>query len=481
MKDLKHKTIYGLAWNFIERFFNYFFQFVVGIILARLLSPKEFGLMGMLAVFISLGQLVILSGLNSALLRKKNITSKEYNSVFVFNISISFLLFILFLILSGSISSFYGYPILKPVLIALSMMLIIEAFSNIFMVRLQHEMDFKLQAKIAFVASLLSGVLAIVLAVKGYGVWSLVGLHLSRVFVISILVWLIIKWKPGFQFHWTTFKELYAFSKKLFLGSFIEIIYSKGFYLLIGKIYAPVKLGFFNRADRTQELLSNNISGWLVKVSYPMLAKIEGKEALTKTYKRFIKNAMFITFILLLGLGAVSENFIVGLLGAQWEPTIIYLQLMVFVGLFLPIEALTYDLFKIFGRSDYYLRLVLIKKAIAIPVLIYTAFISVKFMIVGMITMAILSYAINVYWTSKFINYTVNEQLFDFLGSFIVAFLMSFIVFFIGSYLHLHPVMELIVQIIAGFALIVLYGEFFNSKIYQDIKLSLFILINKKM
>lgn len=480
MKELKHKTIYGLAWNFIERFFNYFFQFVVGIVLARILSPKEFGLMGMLAVFVALGQLFILSGLNSALLRKKNISSVEYSTVFVFNISISVLLFLFFLILSGTISAFYGYPILKPVLIALSLMLVIEAFSNISLVKLQHEMNFKLQAKIAFVASLLSGIIAIVMALRGFGIWSLVGLHLSRVFIITALVWLIIKWKPKFRFDLSVLKNLYGFSKNLFFGSLINIIYNKGLYLLVGKIYSPVDLGYFNRADRFQELVSSNISGWLVKVSYPMLARIEGKEALTETYKRFIKNAMFITFILLLGLGAVSENFILGLLGIQWEPAIKYLQLMVFIGLFLPVEALSYDLFKIFGRSDYYLRLVIVKKVIAIPVIIFTAFINIKLMIIGMIAMAIISYLINIYWTSKFIDYSFKSQLKDLLGIFIVALLISMIVYYMSVLLKFDPIIELAIQVITGLVIVLLYGEVFKTKVYQDIKSSLFLILKRK-
>ncbi len=479
MSDLKNKTIYGLIWNFVERFFNYFVQFIVGIILARILEPKEFGLMGMLVIFIALSQVLITSGLNSAVIRKKDCSAQDYNTVFVFNIVSSLFFFILLVLLSRPIGVFYNQPILKDILIVLALGLVIEAFGSIQLAKLQKEMNFKIQTKISLIASLVSGIISIALALSGYGIWSLVALHLSRIIISTALIWILISWKPRWQFHKESFLELYGFGSKLLLSGLIDTIYSKGFYLLIGKFYSPTQLGFFNRSDRFQSLVSENISGWIAKVTYPLLSQIHDKKELKNKFQTIIKNVMFLTFILMFGLAACSESLILSLLGEKWQESIVYLQMLAFVGVFYPLQSLNTDVLKVFGRSDLFLKVVIITKAIAIPIMIVTAFISIKVMILGMISMSILSYVINVHFSFKFIKYPISQQIRDILPSFLLALALGIIVYFIGYILQTSPVVTLLIQLASGFILLVSYCEIAKQPIYLNIKIIIVTVFNE--
>jgi len=478
LNDLKNKITYGLIWNFVERFFNTLVQFTVGIVLARILDPKEFGLMGMLAIFISLSQVLINSGLNSAIIRKKTASQKEYSTVFVFNILSSLFFFILLVLFSDAIGAFYEQPILKEIIIVLAIGLVIESFGGIHLAKLQKEMNFKIQTKISFIASLTSGAVAIVIAVLGHGIWALVALHIVRITTSTALIWILVKWKPNWHFDKEIFKDLYHFGSRLLLSGFIDTVYNKGFYLLIGKLYTPSLLGFYNRGERFQSLISENISGWIVKVSYPLFSQIKDPIVLKKTYRKIIKNVMFITFIIMFGLAATAESLIVTLLGEKWMDSVIYLQLLVFVGMLYPIQSLNTDVLKVFGRSDLFLKLVVIKKSIAIPVVIITAFISIKIMILGMILVSILSYIINVYWSSKFIDYKLKEQLKDIFPLFLIGLINGIIVYFIGKSLETSAIITLAIQVLSGFFIVVIYAELTKQTTYLEIKKTVLELLN---
>lgn len=480
MKDLKKKTIRGLIWNFLERFFRFGIQFVVGIILARILSPKEFGLMGMLAIFISLSQVLIDSGLSSAIIRKQNASEKDYHTVFVFNILSSTLFFLILLLLSYPISGFYRQPVLQPILVVIAVGLIVEAAGSMHAARLNRKMNFKALTKISIIASLVSGVVAIFMAKMGYGIWSLVALNMIRVLLTTLLLWLFSKWKPKWRFDKASFQDLFSFGSKLLLSGLVDTVYNKGFYMLIGKMYSPMQLGYFNRGERFQSLVSENITGWISKVSYPMLTQIHDKKQLKRTYRVILKNMMFISFILLLGLAAVSESLIITLLGEKWRQAIPYLQLLVFAGIWLPVQAVNTDVLKVFGRSDLFLKVVLIKKSIAIPLMILTALISIKVMIYGMIFMAVLSYIINVYWSNKFVDYPLKEQLADILPSFFLALVNAFVVYEVGELLTTSPLITLLIQVGAGFLFIVLYGELTKHQIYANLKKTIFEILKRK-
>ena len=480
MNNLKQKTVYGLIWNFLERFFNTIVLFVVGVILARILEPSEFGLIGMLAIFISLSQVLINSGLNTAIIRKKSAREIDYATVFVFNIVSSLGFFLLLVALSKPISIFYDEPILKNILILLAFGLVIESFGAIQLAKLQKEMDFKLQTIISLIATTISGTVAIIMALQGYGVWSLVALHLSRILTTTILIWVLVKWKPSLGFDKKSFFEMYSFGSKLLFSGIIDTIYIKGFALLIGKFYSTAQVGFYNQSDRLQSLVSTNISGLITKVSFPLLSQIKDSVVLKNAYKEIIRNIMFISFVLLLGLGATAESLVLALLGEKWHESVIYLQMLVLSGMLLPFQALNTDILKVYGRSDLFLKVVLIKKAIAIPVMLITAFISINAMIIGIVLMSILSYIINVHWSNKYIDYPLQEQLKDVFPSFMIALVNATIIYFIGQYLTTPHWLTLIIQVSLGFVFIVVFCEVTQNSIYKKIKSNLLDVVGGK-
>ena len=309
MKELKQKTIIGLFWSFLDSFSNQGVQFLVGIILARLLSPIEFGLIGMLTIFISISQSFIDSGFSRALIRKKNCTDTDYSTIFYFNLIIAVFFYFLLYIFANDIGSFFNEPKLETLLKILGIGLIFNAFGIIQRTILVKKINFKLQTKISLISSIGSGIIAISMAMFGFGVWSLVALTIARFGLNSVFLWILSKWKPILVFSMKSFKELFSFGSKLLLSGLIDTIYNNVFYLIIGKYYSAAELGFYSRADQFQALPSQNLTGMISKVTYPVLSSIQDDiPNLKLAYQRIVRSTMFIAFILMIGMAAVAKN-----------------------------------------------------------------------------------------------------------------------------------------------------------------------------
>lgn len=268
--SLKQKTISGLLWSFIDSIAGQSISFVVGIILARVLNPKEFGLIGMLTIFIAISQSFIDSGFRQALIRKQNCTQADYSTIFYFNIVVGVLFYILLFVCAKSIGNFYHEPILKQLIRVLGIGLIINSFIIIQSTLLTKRIDFKLQAKISVISSFISGIISIYMAYTGWGVWSLVALTLVKYTVSSLLIWFWGNWKPIWYFSLKSFKELFSFGSKLLVSGLIDTIYRNAYYLVIGKYFSAVELGYYTRADQFQSIPSSNLQGIIGRVSYPV-------------------------------------------------------------------------------------------------------------------------------------------------------------------------------------------------------------------
>lgn len=469
--SLKQKTITGLIWSFIDSIAGQGITFIVGIVLARLLSPKEFGLIGMLTIFIAISQSFIDSGFRQALIRKQNCIDADYSTVFYFNIVVSILFYIILFISAPFISAFFNESILKNLIKALGLGLIINSFSIIQSTLLTKRIDFKLQAKISVIASLVSGIISISMAISGWGVWSLVALTLVKSTLNSILLWLWSKWKPILIFSKKSFTELFSFGSKLLISGLIDTIYRNVYYLVIGRYFSAIELGYYTQADQFQSLPSSNLTGIIGKVSYPVLSSIQDDKLQLKiTYKRIIRSTMLITFVLMLGLVAIARPLIITLIGEKWEPSIVYLQMLCFTGMFYPLHAINLNMLQVQGRSDLFLRLEIIKKTLAIPIIVVGVIWGIKAMIGGMIVISLIAYYLNSYWSGRFIGYSFKEQIKDILPSFMLAIIMSFFVFFVGLLLPLSPLPLLIIQIITGALLTFGICEFLHFKDYLYIK-----------
>lgn len=471
MKTLKQKTITGTIWSFIDSFANQGIQFIAGIVLARILSPKEFGLIGMLTIFIALSQSFIDSGFTNALIRKKNCTQTDYSTVFYFNFVVGIIFYFILFFSAGSISVFFNEPQLELLLQVLGIGLILNALGIIQRTILTKDINFKLQTRVSIAASTLSGIIAIAMAFNGFGVWSLVALTLSRFGFTSFFLWMWAKWNPSLIFSIESFKELFSFGSKLLISGLIDTAYRNIYYLIIGKYFSAVDLGYYTRADQFQALPSKQLTGILGRVSYPILSTIQDDvKKLRTAYTQIIKSTMLITFVLMLGMAAIAKPMILTLVGEQWLPSVIYLQMLCFVGMFYPLHALNLNMLQIQGRSDLFLRLEIIKKVLSIPIIIIGILYGIKIMILGMIINTLIAYFINSFWSGKFIGYSSFEQIKDIAPSFLLAFGVAAIVYIIGNIIELSNIWILVTQIITGAVLTIIIAEIFKINSYLYLK-----------
>lgn len=433
----------------------------------------------MITIFIAVSTSFINSGFATALIRKKDCTNEDFSTVFYFNMVAGIVFFVILFISAPAISRFFNEPELNPLIRVLGFVLIIDAFTIIQRTILTKRIDFKLQAKISVIASVFSGAIGLTMAYTGFGVWSLVAKQISQQAINSLLLWTWNKWKPLLVFSKHSFKNLFSFGYKLLISGLLDTIYRNMYYLIIGKFFSAQELGYYTRANQFQELPSTNINSIISRVTFPVLSELQDdKEKLKNGYKKIIKSTMLITFVLMLGLAAIAEPMILTLIGEKWFNSVIYLQLLCFVGMMYPLHALNLNILNVHGRSDLFLKLEIIKKIMAVPVIIIGIFWGIKIMIAGMILNSLIAYYLNSYWSGKFINYPISEQMTDILPSFILACSMGIIVFFIGIVLPFGYFYKFIFQLFAGGILTFLLCEIFKPDSYLAIKVIVISKIN---
>lgn len=469
--SLKQKTITGLLWSFIDNFAKLGLTFIVGIILARLLTPREFGLIGMITIFFALSQSLVDSGFTQALIRKKECTQADYSTVFYFNLLMSIVLYLVLFLSAAGIGRFFDEPQLELIVQVVSLGIIVNAFSVVQTARLTKEINFKLQTKISIIASLGSGIIGILMAYKGYGVWSLVFKTLLGFVITSLLLWLWNKWTPSFVFSKSSFKEMFSFGYKLLISGFIHTLYKNIYLLIIGKYFSAADLGFYTRADQLKELPSRNITSVVERVTYPILSLLQDDiPRLKSTYQKMIKSIALITFVLMMIMAAIAKPLILTLIGEKWLTSVMYLQLLSFVGLMIPLQSINLNMLKVLGRSDLFLKLEIVKKIFAIPVIVIGIMFGIKIMIIGMIIYATFMFFINSYYSGRLIGYTSLQQLKDVFPSFILALIIGGVVHIIGIFLDLPNYLILIIQLFAGGGFFFILAELFKLQGYIFVK-----------
>ena len=471
MTSLRQKTVSGLSWSFIDSISGQGIQFIVGIILARMLTPREFGLIGMITIFIAVSESFINSGFSSALIRKKECTQADYSTVFFYNLTAGAIFFTILLFSAPAISGFFKEPELKPIIQVLGAVLIIDSATIIQRTILTKQINFKLQTRISVIAALGSGAMAIGMAYSGFGVWSLVAQRLCKQAINSFLLWLWNKWKPIAVFSRQSFRELFGFGSKLLASGLIDTIYRNVYYLIIGKFFSAKELGYYTRADQFNALPSQSLTGVIGRVSYPILSSIQDDaNRLKASYQQLIRSTMFITFTLMVGMAAVAEPMVVGLIGEKWKPAVIYLQMLCFTGMLYPLHALNLNMLQVKGRSDLFLRLEVIKKILAVPVIVIGIFWGIRVMVAGMMLNSVISLYINSYWSGRMIGYPFRQQISDILPSFSLSLAMAISVYLLGLILTYAPILNLLIQVTAGAAFILVFSEMAKFKDYLFIK-----------
>ena len=464
--SIKQKTINGLKWSFIDSIANQGLQFIIGIILARLLEPEKFGLIGMLTIFISISEVFIDSGFSHAIIRKQNCKQIDLNTVFIFNLIVSTTLYFCLFFSAKYISHFFNQPSLCQLLRVLGIVLIINAFGLIQRTLTKKKVDFKLQSKISIISSIISGTLSIWMAMNGFGVWSLVYRSISMQLILTVLFWIWNTWRPSLVFSLKSFNELFHFGSKLLISSLIDIIYQNIYQLIIGKYFSVTELGYYTRASEFQKIPSANLTQIVSRVSYPVIATIQNEpEKMKAAYKKIIKGTMFISLIFMFGLAASAEQIIIIFIGEKWLPAKCYLQILCFSGVLLPMHSLNLNLLVVKGRSDIFLKLEVIKKLLVIPTIILGIHYGIKTMLTIMVFNSIIAYFINSKESGRLIGYSSWEQLRDICPSFIISVIMGISIIGIGTF-QLNIFLLLSLQIFIGGTIVILLSLVIKNDFY---------------
>lgn len=469
MSTLKEKAASGFIWSAIERFSVQGVNLLLGIFMARILSPSDFGIIGMLTIFFALSQSIIDSGFGNALIQKKDRNQTDYSTVFYFNIFVGFVLYFILFFLAPLIADFYVLPILSPITKVLAINLFINSLVIVQQVKLSVELNFRIQAKVNTFSALISGLVGIWLAVTGFGVWSLVYQSLLFNLFNLILLWILAKWKPSLCFSVDSFKSLFRYGSRLLVTGLYGPIYDNLNVLLIGKFYSSADLGFYSRASTLAQFPSSNITGIINRVSFPLLTELQDDDnRLLLAYRKLIRISSFIVFPLMLGLGAIAVPLIEILLTSKWLPSAPYLQLLCFSLIWYPICAFNINLLLVKGLSQTHLKLDILKKVVGIIVLFVTAVISIEAICVGFILSTLFSWYITANCAGRLIGLSFYQQLKDIMPSLLISAIVSCIVLFINN-LNCNSYIILALDLTASIISYILLSYMFNRNDFYTV------------
>lgn len=456
-QSLKEKTVKGTFWSAADAFLGQGVTFIVGLVLARLLSPAEYGLIGICTIFTTVLTSIVDSGFSNALIRKKDTTNEDFNTMFITNMVVSVVLYVVLYACSPLIAKFFKRLELVWLVRAMGLILIFQALSLVQNTILTKKIDFKTKTKASLYSAILSGIIGISMAFAGFGVWSIVGQQLSKQLLYSMLLWVFNRWVPSFSFSINSFRYMWGFGWKLMVSGILYNIWNQLYQLVVGKFYSPATLGQYSRSKDYANIFSQNLTIVVQRVSYPVLAEIQNdKERMVSAYRKIIKTTMFVTVVCMFTLGAVSEPLIYCLIGAKWHEAATYLPLMCISMSLYPLHSINLNMIQLQGRSDVILKLEIIKKVISIGPLILGIFINIYWMLIGSIVSGIISFILNSYYSGKELGYTSWMQLKDASPSLIIAFLVSLSVYYLKfiniSYWIVLP-LQLILASLVFFAL----------------------------
>jgi len=449
MSELKSQTIRGVFWSFIEKFGSQFILLISQIVLARLLDPRDFGLLGMLAIFIAISQAFIDSGFDNALIQKKDANQTDYSTVFFFNISIGVVLYLILFFTAPLIADFFRSPELVQLTRVVCLILVVNSFGLIQFVKFKIEMNFKAIAQVVVIANLLSAALGIVLALLNFGVWALAAQVIGIYFFRSILFWVKSTWRPSMVFSIKSFKGLFNFGSKLLLSGLISQTFENIYLLVIGRMFSATALGFYDQAKKFQQVPVATLAQVVGNVTFPAFSKIQDEnEKLRLGFRKLIKLLVFINFPLMIGLAIMADPLLVVVLGDKWEPSVPYFQLLCIAGMIYTLHSSNLNILKVKGRSDLFLYLEIIKKAIVVLAIIIGLKWGIIGLIIGQIFTSFISFFINAFYTGKLISYTISNQLKDVSQTFYITIVTAAVMSL--GWLIQNQILALSYQILSG-------------------------------
>ena len=469
-QSLKDKTIKGTFWSAADAFLGQGVTFLVGIVLARLLSPDEYGLIGICVIFNTVLCGIVDSGFSTALIRKKDVSNEEYNTMFITNMVISVVLYVLLFFASPYVAVFFERTELTSLLRVTSLVLIFNALSITHVTILTKRIDFKTKTKASLISAIASGVIGIAMAFGGCGVWALVGQMVSKSLIYTFCLWFFNRWIPRLEFSRGSFGYMWDFGWKMLASGLLDNIWNQLYQVVVGKFYSPATLGHYTRANEYARSFSSGLTSVVQRVSYPVLAEIQDEQTrMIEAYRKILKTTMLATFVCMFGLGAISEPMVYCLIGPQWEQAATFLPLICMSMSLFPLHAINLNMLEVLGRSDIFLYLEIIKKIIAIVPICIGIFVGIYWMLIASIMTGIISYFLNSYYTGKKLGYSSWMQMRDVAPSFGITLAVAIPVYFF-KFLPLSNWLILPLQLAVGVIVFIIVCKVTKNVEYSEFK-----------
>ena len=469
-ESLKNKTVKGTIWSSLERFSVQGVHFLVMILMARILTPADYGIVGMLAIFIAISQSLVDSGFSQALIRKQDRSEIDNSTVFYFNIAVGIVMYLILFFSAPLIADFYNEPLLVPITRAIGLSVVFNSLAVVQRALLTVRLDFKTQAKASLIGAVISGAIGIGMAYTGFGVWAIVWQQLSNLAIITTLLWILSHWQPIWAYSWKSFRELFNFGSKLLASGLLDTIYKNLYLIVIGKFFKASDLGYYTRAHQFTDFASSNITGIFQRVTYPVLSTIQDNDMrLADVYRRLLRTSAFIIFPLMMGLAAVAKPMVLSFLTKEWLFSAVLMQILCFSQMWYPVHAINLNLLQVKGRSDLYLKLEIIKKIIITVTLCITLPFGLIPMCWGMLANSIIALVINTHYTGKLINLGFFSQMKDLFPTLLLSLATGAIVYLTVSTIHLNSWITLGIGIIEGISIYILAAKLLQFKEFSEL------------
>lgn len=449
--NLKYQTKKGLYWKFAEQFSNYGIQFIVGIFMARMLSPEDYGLTALPAVFMAISGIFVSGGFGTALVRKPDLKEEDLSTAFYYSMGVGILCYVILFIASPWIADFYNAPILTSLMRVTALSFLYSPLGTVQGVLLNKRLDFKTPAKVSVVCRILSGVIGIVMAYTGYGVWALVISGLISGIVSMLITLSVVRWFPKTGWSKDSFRYLWGFGNKIMGSWLLGTVYENIAPIIIGKYFSPAQLGIYNRAQGYAKMPSQNVTGTLQGVTFPVLSQIQDdEERLARAYRKMLRVSAFIVFPLMMMLAALARPLVLALITAKWEACIVLLQIMCLSMMWYPIHAINLNLLEVKGRSDLFFRLEVIKRSVGLLLLICTLPLGLVAFCWGGVAGSMVSLFINTYYTGKIIHVGYVRQMKDLAHILLLSFAMFGVVWGILQFISNSWIQIIVGGIVGG-------------------------------
>lgn len=467
--NLKFRAQSGVLWSAIERFSTQGIQFLFSIILARLLSPEDYGIIAMPLIFLAVAQVFIDSGFANALIRKPDLNNNDLNTALFFNVAIGIVCYIILFISSPFIASFYNTPILSDILKITSLSVLFTPLCTVQQALLTKSLNFKIQARVSVISAVVGGVVGIVMAYNDYGVWSLAISQALTALMRVILLWSWTNWYPNGYWNRLSFSYLWSYGSKLLLAGLIDTIYQNIYPLIIGKVYSASSLGFYTRAHHFAHFPTSNVYGIIRRVTFPLLSEIQNdSERLSRMFVRILRITVFVMFPSMCFIIGSAKPIIILLLSEKWVNSIVFLQLLSFAMMWRPIDSLNLNLLTITARTDLFLKLEIIKKIIGVLVLCVTLFNGVMAICIGYVVYSILEIVIDSYYSGKLYNLSFVKQIFSILPIILMSIIILFLTLLISNLIDNYMV-SLIIDIFITASVIMFFCMIFKIDEYREL------------